>query len=74
MKIQKVPTDNMDAAVFSVNETEYSVKEGWASISIPSKTFGGKGKVQLLLKMIKVYVTELLYICLIKSSTFLSSV
>ena len=45
MKIQKVPRHDMNAAVFSVNETEYSVKEGWASISIPSKTFGGKGKL-----------------------------
>lgn len=48
MKIQKVFGDNIDAVVFAVNETEYSVKEGWASISLPSKTFAGKGKVQLL--------------------------
>ena len=62
MKIQKVPTNNMDAAVFSVNETEYSAKEGWASISIPSKTFGGKGKVQLLLEMINLYVRVFLFL------------
>ena len=48
MKIQKVFGDNIDTVVFSVNETEYSVKEGWASISLPSKTFAGKGKEQLL--------------------------
>ena len=48
IKIQKVFVDNIDTVVFSVNETEYSVKEGWASISLPSKTFAGKGKMQLL--------------------------
>lgn len=44
MKIQKIPVDSKDAVVFSVNETKCSAKEGWASISIPSETFKGKGK------------------------------
>ena len=44
MKIQKIPVDSEDAVLFSVNETEYSAKEGWASISIPSGMFKGKGK------------------------------
>ena len=48
MKIKKVPADIKDAVVFSVNETDYSATDGWASISLPPVTFKGKGRVKFL--------------------------
>ena len=44
--IQRIPADRKDAVIFAVNETEYSAKEGWASISVPSGTFQKKGTVE----------------------------
>ena len=46
MMIQRIPADRKDAVIFSENETEYSAKAGWASISVPSGTFQGKGTVE----------------------------
>ena len=48
MKIQKVSTNSKKAITFSENETSYSAGESRASISIPSKIFKGKGKVNLI--------------------------
>ena len=48
MKIKKVPAETKDAVVFSVNETDYSGKDGWAIISLPPGTFAGKGRVKFL--------------------------
>jgi len=49
MKIRKVPADTKDAVVFSVNETDYSATDGWASISLPPVTFEGKDAVVVLI-------------------------
>ena len=67
MKIQKIPVDSQDAVVFSVNETEYSAKDGWASISIPSGTFKGKGRVRLLLAIVP-YTDHSSTLCLSRRS------
>ena len=55
MKIRKVPADTKDAVVFSVSETDYPAKDGWASISLPPVTFKGKGRVKLLFGIITQY-------------------
>ena len=47
--IKRIPTNRKDAVVFSVNDTEYAAKTGWASISVPLGAFQGKGKMQLKL-------------------------
>ena len=44
MKLQKVPADNKHEVGFSLYETDYSDKDDWARISIPSRVFKGKGR------------------------------
>ena len=44
MKLQKVPADNKHEVGFSLYETDYSDKDDWARISIPSRVFNGKGR------------------------------
>ena len=44
MKLQKVPADNKHEIGFSLHETDYSDKDDWARISIPSRVFNGKGR------------------------------
>jgi len=55
MKIRKVPADTLNAVVFSVNETDYSATDGWASISLPPVTFEGQGRVKLLFGILTQY-------------------
>jgi len=57
MKIRKVPADTKDAVVFSVNETDFSATDSWASISLPPVTFEGKGRVNLLFGIMTQYTT-----------------
>ncbi|KAJ7389150.1 hypothetical protein OS493_033236 [Desmophyllum pertusum] len=45
IKIQKISADNKDAVIFSVNETDYSTKEGRTSIYLPSGIFKGQEAV-----------------------------
>ena len=47
MEIKKVPADTKDAVVFSVNNTDYLAKDGWASISLPPGIFEGKARVKV---------------------------